>query len=254
MDKKSIILFSLFYFLFTSCTAINLERKINPPIKSFVKVYHTISIEKCTKPYEKSCPYGEYQSTGSGIVLDLIEEQTIIITAGHVCTSEVDKEKITQYVESVQVLDFRGMRHDAHIILSSQDNSKGSVDMCALWVPTLKQKGVKCSMFRPSVGQELYYMGSPQGVYYPPVVPILTGIYSGQLDASNAMVSIPATGGSSGSAVMDMNNKVVGVLWAAHGFHHISIMTNWDASAIFLWKITQLYEGKKNINLPPLKN
>ena len=97
-------------------------------------------------------------------------------------------------------------------------------------------------------------MGAPEGIYYPPVVPLLTGLYSGQLDASNALVSIPATGGSSGSAVMDLNNRVVGVLWAAHNFHHVSIVTNWDASALFLWKVVQMYEGKKNITLPPTRN
>jgi len=125
--------------------------------------------------------------------------------------------------------------------------------MCALWVPTLRTDGVEFSMFRPKVGQELYYMGAPEGIYYPPVVPLLSGMYSGQIDASNALISIPATGGSSGSAVMDVNNKVVGILWAAHNFHHVSIMTNWDASAIFLWKVTEMYSGRKDISLPPLK-
>ena len=253
MAKKSTILFLLFSFLFYSCTAINLERKVIPPTKSFVKIYHTIEISKCTKPFQKMCPIGKYQSMGSGIVLDIIEEQTIVITAGHVCDSEVDTNKISDFFQTVEVLDHKGMKHKAHVILASQDDAKGNVDMCALWVPTLKEKGVKFSMFRPRVGQELYYMGAPQGIYHPPVVPLLTGLYNGQLDASNALVSIPATGGSSGSAVMDLNNRVVGILWAAHNFNHISIMTNWDASALFLWKVTQMYDGKKNITLPALK-
>lgn len=254
MNKKSTLLFSLFCFLFVSCTTINLQRKVKPPLKSFVKVYHTIEISQCTEPFRARCPVGKYQSTGSGIVLKLIEEQTIVVTAGHVCSSDVDEEKISAYQEEVTVQDHRGIKHQGHVILASQDNSKGEVDMCAVWVPTLKAPSVSFSMFRPKPGQELYYMGAPEGIYYPPVVPLLTGLYSGQLDASNALVSIPATGGSSGSAVMDMNNKVVGILWAAHGFHHVSIMTNWDASAIFLWKVTQMYAGKKDITLPPLKN
>ena len=254
MNKKSNILLILSSFLFFSCTTVNLERKINPPIKSFVKVHHTISITKCTKPFEDMCPIGEYQSTGSGVIMNILKEKSIIITAGHVCKSDVDKGKISEYMEAVEVLDYRGMKHEAYVMMSSQDDSKGNVDMCALWVPTLKQEGVDFSMFRPRVGQELYYMGSPQGIYHPPVVPLLTGLYSGQIDASNALISIPATGGSSGSAVMDVNNKVVGILWAAHTFHHVSIMTNWDASAIFLWKVTQMYEGKKDINLPPIRN
>ncbi len=255
MERKIPFLFFLLVnLLLTSCATINLETKVDPPIKSFVKVHHKINIIECTKNYKKACPIGDYLSMGSGIVIDLIESQTIVLTAGHVCESDVDEEKISAYMEEVVVEDHRGMSHQAMVIKASQDNSKGSVDMCALWVPTLKEKGVKFSSFRPRVGQELYYMGAPSGIYHPPVMPILTGIYSGQIDASNALVSIPATGGSSGSAVMDLNNRIVGVLWAAHNFHHVAIMTNWDASAIFLYQVSKMYSGKNNLTLPPLKN
>ena len=254
MTRKILFLFFLLTNLsLTSCTTINLERKIEPPTKSFVKVHHKMTILECTKEYKKMCPVGDYLSMGSGIVIDLIEDQTIVVTAGHVCQSEVDGDKISSFQEKVVIEDHRGMSHEAMVIKASQDNSLGSVDMCALWVPTLKQKGVKFSMFRPRVGQELYYMGAPSGIYHPPVMPILTGIYSGQIDASNALISIPATGGSSGSAIMDLNNRIVGVLWAAHSFHHVAIMTNWDASAIFLYQVTEMYTGKSQLTLPPLK-
>ncbi len=254
MLKKSTLLFILFSFSLFSCTTIDLQRKVEPPLKSFVKVYHTINISKCTEKFKNRCPVGEYGSMGSGIVMNIIEDQTIVITAGHVCTSSVDEEKISSYSESVYVQDYRGLNHQGHVILSTHDNSKGGVDMCALWVPTLKTRGVDFSMFRPRPGQELYYMGAPEGIYHPPVVPLLSGMYSGQIDASNALISIPATGGSSGSAVMDMNNKVVGILWAAHNFHHVSIMTNWDASAIFLHSVVKMYEGKSKLKVSrPIK-
>lgn len=254
MTRKSTLLFGLLSFLFLSCTTVNLQRKVEPPLKSFVKVHHTVIISKCTEKFKNMCPVGEYGSMGSGIVMDLIENQTTVITAGHVCTSDVDEDKIASYEEFVQVQDYRGMMHRAYVILSSHDDGKGNVDMCALWVPTLKTESVKFSMFGPRPGQELYYMGAPEGIYHPPVMPLLSGLYSGQIDASNALISIPATGGSSGSAVMDMNNRVVGILWAAHNFHHVSIMTNWHATALFLYNVTQMYNGKKNINLPPIKN
>ena len=109
-------------------------------------------------------------------------------------------------------------------------------------------------MFGPKIGQELYYIGSPSGIYHPPVAPIMTGIYSGQIDASNSLVSIPATGGSSGSAVMDLNNRIVGILWAAHQFHHVSIVTNWHATSLFLYDIVRMYDGKPRLNLPQTAN
>lgn len=253
MIKKSKILLFLFLPLFLSCVTVDLQTKVNPPIKSYVKIYHTVKILQCTQPFKKSCPTGEYLSMGSGMVVDIIKNETIVLTAGHVCKSKVDTNRISSSIQTVNIIDHKGLEHNAHVIRATSDNGKGSVDMCALWVPTLKVKGVKFSSFGPKIGQELYYIGSPAGIYHPPVAPILTGIYSGEIDPSNSLVSIPATGGSSGSAVMDLNNHVVGILWAAHKFHHVSIMTNWHATSIFLYEVTRMYNGESNLNLPPLK-
>ena len=193
-------------------------------------------------------------SMGSGMVVNMIEDQTIVITAGHVCESDVDRTRISQHSQEVSVVDYKGNQHQAHVIKATHDNGMGSVDMCALWVPTLNEDGVDFSMFPPKPGQEVYYLGSPAGIYHPPVMPILTGLYSGSIDASNAMVGVPAVGGSSGSIILDMNNKMLGVLWAAHNFHHVTIMTNWRASALFLHDVIEMYTGKTKINLPLIKN
>lgn len=165
MLLKSKILLTLFLPAFLSCTTVDLQRKVIPPLKSYVKVYHSIKISKCTEKYKDSCPIGEYHSMGSGMLVKIIENEKIVITAGHVCDSEVDMQKISSSIQSVSVVDFRGIKHNARIIKSSQDNGKGAVDMCALWVPTLLGKGVKFSSFRPKPGQELYYVGSPAGIY-----------------------------------------------------------------------------------------
>ena len=95
MFRKSKILFFLILMLTFSCTTIDLQRKVEPPFKSYVKVYHSIKILQCTEPFKSSCPIGEYVSMGSGMLVDFIENQQIIITAGHVCHSNVDKGKIS---------------------------------------------------------------------------------------------------------------------------------------------------------------
>ena len=168
--------------------------------------------------------------------------------------SEVDTEKILSHNQTVSVIDYKGFEHDAYVIKATPDNGQGSIDACALWVPTILQKGVKFSMYAPKIGQELYYIGSPSGIYHPPVAPIMTGIYSGEIDVSNSLVSIPATGGSSGSAVMDLSNRIVGVLWAAHNFHHVSIVTNWHSTSLFLYDVVKMYGGEYKLSRPPIKN
>lgn len=243
MLKKSKLLFFLFLPLTFSCTTLDLRKKVDPPIKSYTQILHTVEILDCDPKFESVCPKGEHMSMGSGMVVNLVEGETIVITAGHVCDSEVDEKVITNFRQSVSVLDYTGREHQAHVIKATQDDGIGGVDMCALWVPTLPEGGVEFSMFNPKVGQEIYYMGSPAGIFHPPVAPILLGIYSGEIDASSAMITAPAVGGSSGSIVLDMNNKMIGVLWAAHTeFHHATIMTNWRASAIFLNQVLQLYK------------
>ena len=140
---KSKILFTLFLPLFLSCTTIDLQRKVIPPFKSYVKVHHTVKILQCTDKYKNKCPIGEFASMGSGMQVDLGLGQPIVITAGHVCESAIDTEKISSSSQEVSVVDYRGIQHEGYVIKASQDNGMGSVDMCALWVPTLIKKGIK---------------------------------------------------------------------------------------------------------------
>jgi S1-C subfamily serine protease len=253
MKRKSIILLGLFLAPLMSCVSINRSVKMNPPIESYVKISHSLNIISCHPKFEPICPDSSYNfgSVGSGMVIDLIPDQTIVLTAGHVCTADVDTEKVKEYSELLYVTDYQGREHQAFVIKSTPDNGKGSIDACALWVPTLKVDGVELSFYPPKVGQELYYIGSPAGVYHPPVAPIFTGIFSGVLDTSNSMITIPAVGGSSGSAVLDLNNRVVGILWAAHQFHHITIVTNWDVTMIFLRDVYDMYTGPKKPSSGP---
>lgn len=257
MVRKSTILFTLLFTLLLSCTTLNQQTKLKPPNQSYVKINLGLWIKSCKEKFKSECPDPQFrfESMGSGMVIELIKDETIVLTAGHVCHADIDPEKIESYEEELTVTDFLGRVHQAHVINSSKDNGKGNIDICAIWVPTLRTDGVKISHYPPKVGQELYYIGSPMGVFHPPTVPIFTGIYSGKIDMSNSMVTIPAVGGSSGSAVMDLNNRIVGVLWAAHQFHHISVVTNWENTILFLKYTRDLYMGKNpSFNLPLLKN
>jgi hypothetical protein len=129
------------------------------------------------------------------------------------------------------------MMHQAHDVLVSHDNRKGNPDMCVLWVPTLggnDMPRIKLSKSSPKVGEELFYMGSPGGVYHPPVVPIFKGIFSGVINPSSSLITAPAHGGSSGAAILTPRNEIVGVLWAVHPeFHHITIISSFEATKIF---------------------
>lgn len=215
---------------------------ISPPVASFVKILHNIQVLDCVEKVSLPghCTVGTFTSTGSGMAINLVRGLSTVITAGHVCKKNMPKS-VSKYSEIVEVVDTKGLVHQAIVILTSLDNSKGDPDLCVLWVPSLDTHKVNFSMSAPSVGDEIYYVGAPMGVFHPPVVPIFKGIFSGNIDASSSMITAPAAGGSSGSAVLTMKNEIVGVVWAVHpSFHHVSISTNYYSSALFLSKAIKI--------------
>ena len=79
-------------------------------------------------------------------------------------------------------------------------------------------------------------MSAPAGIYHPPTVPILQGIYSGKMpDGKNSLSSIPAVGGSSGSPVLNERLELVGILFATHpAFTEISISSSFEELKKFM--------------------
>ena len=104
-----------------------------------------------------------------------------------------------------------------------------------MWAPTLKVPKVKFSRKSPEIGQDLLYVGAPKGIYHPPTVPIFKGTFSGDINAAAALVTFPATGGSSGSAVLNEENRIIGVVFAANrDFHHVSLITSHKSFLLFI--------------------
>lgn len=236
MVIKKNILFILLSVLIVGCTLTRVSSRTNKlPTKSFVKILHTTTIKSCNDVQGVKCPTGAYAQTGSGMAIEMFKNQMTVLTAGHVCDSQPDPRLIKEHVQTIQVLDYNNMKHQAWPIHTSLDDGVSNGDLCLLWVPTLEVKKAKISIFTPKVGDELYYVGSPLGIYHPPTVPIFKGIYSGKISGSSAMVTFPAIGGSSGAAVFDKNNRIVGVVFAANiPFHHISIITTHKSLRLFL--------------------
>ena len=247
MQWKIPFLLVVFCSFLASCAQPSYTLKLDPPLKSYVKVYNAMEIVNCKGELPKSlqtCPVGQYTSTGSGMAVFVVPREPIIITAGHVCTPPV-ADFIGEHKNLIKVQDHNGNMHQAHLILSSLDNSIGSPDMCALWVPSLNIKPVAVSKKEPQPGEFLYYIGSPGGVYHPPTAPILTGVFSGPVDASSSMASFPSIGGSSGSVVLSMRNRMVGVLFATHPrMHHVTVITSYKSTISFINKIKRSF--KKN--------
>ena len=248
MKKIIFNLILVSYLFLTSCTMshVNSDFK-NPPTKSFVQILQTTKIDSCVNKKDPLCPIGVYRQTGSGMAINLIAGQMTVLTAGHVCDTRPDPNKIDGVNQTVVVLDHTQTVHQAWPVLINHHNDTGSADLCLLWVPTLEVKKINFSYKEPVIGDELIYIGAPLGIYHPPTVPIFKGLYSGKISASSSMVTFPATGGSSGAAVLNKKNKIVGVVFAANPhLKSITLVTGYVPLKLFLQKAKS--KLLKNIN------
>jgi len=176
------------------------------------------------------------------MAINLVHDKMTVITAGHVCDVAPSK-RIKEISQTIEVMDHLSNVHQAWPVLISHNNQKGSSDLCLLWVPTLQVEKINISKIEPVVGNNLYYIGAPLGIYHPPTVPIIDGIYSGIISPSSALVTSPAVGGSSGAAMLNYNNKIVGILWGvSEGFNSVSLMTNYKSFLIFIDKAKQKFD------------
>lgn len=228
-----------------TCAKSKLETdRISYNASAFVQVFQTTKIISCHDKKDKNCPIGERTQTGSGVKLHLVEGESTVLTAGHVCDTEPSK-KIKLFLQTVAIRDVYDRVHQAWPIkITFHDAEKGTGDLCLLWVPTLVgYPTAKLSNKKPVVGSDVYYLGAPMGIFHPPTVPIFKGVFSGRMDESSSMITAPAIGGSSGGPVFNDQHKIVGILFAANReFHHVSVIVNYKILVNFL------LDSKKIIN------
>ena len=243
MNNKVNLLFLTTAGFLCSCTVTRVNSKtLTLPTKSFVKILHTTKIISCKDKNKSDCPIGTFGHSGSGMAIDIVQGKMTVLTAGHVCDTQPN-EAIAESIQLTHVVDYAGNRHQAWPIYVSFHNGLGRGDLCLLWVPTLNVKKIPIASKGANIGDEVLYIGSPMGIHHPPTVPIFKGIYSGKVDASSGMVTFPAIGGSSGAAVLNSNNEIIGVVYAANReFHHVSLIVDYKSLIVFL------VEAKKALN------
>ena len=239
LEKFKILLSISFFIIFCSCSTIQAHSIKDPPTRDFVKILHRIDIVSCADPKDAKCPIGARFSSGSGLNISMIPGLATVLTAGHVCDVG-PTEKIKEYHQTVEVMDYESNVHQAYPTLISHNDQKGAPDACLLFVPTLTTKGAHISYVAPRIGEDLYYIGAPMGIYHPPNPLIFKGVFSGDINGSTSQITAPAIGGSSGSAVLNMDNKVVGIVWGTNlHFHNSSVMSNYVSFRKFLEEARQ---------------
>lgn len=232
--------------LTNSCEAPTKIKKF--PTLSFVKIERIIDITECNKEIKNSsCIETKYKITGSGISIKKIGNDSLVLTAAHVCDL-TPSPKLVKHVKkySIELVGINTLNKSKKAkVVFGTFNDNDLTDLCLLYIKDLDTVPISLAPKEPEVGDFLFSIGSPMGVFHPPTVPILHGIYSGPVDNINVLITVPAIGGSSGAGVLNDDKELVGIIFASVvNFNHISLASSFKTTMAFINR--SLTEFNKN--------
>lgn len=219
-------------FLLAGCSAVNANKK-NPstfyqqekPYKSVVQIKNSISFEKCEITEEGEIGECEKASqdfaVGSGFAIgESGEYQTKHIgTAGHLCKlSEMQKARMRLrglftgvYLKNIKLHSFKVISDEEDEFDSKRIKVDRKLDACLLNVEGRSFPALEMAKKGPKRGKRYFSMGAPLGI----TDYLTSGLYSGPKEFRGQewqMYSMPSAGGSSGSAILNKEGEIVGII------------------------------------------
>ena len=196
----------------------------NIPYDAFAQIEIGIKINSPEESFE-------FGSTGSGILVDYANGISTVITADHVCNPPpVDKWYALVGRDNIEkkiiIKTFYGDDIEGEVVLND-----ANYDLCLIRAEIKWSTPVKISATPPQLGGKVFNIAAPTGFFYPGMVPILEGRYSGDIGYNQDYDSIHTVytkRGSSGSAVLNSRGEIVGIIHSAIGdLDHIGIASTW---------------------------
>lgn len=206
------------------------------PGESFVKVHTKMTVKVCTESSDEmsACQDSNFYSVGSGSVVHHKKGKTFILTAGHVCHSELEgplKEIANSVKVRFKVQNTKNEWYHVKVYNISPHFINGNeLDLCLLESDgIISMPSLHLALSGPKVGEKVYNVAAPTGFFDPPTVPLLSGYYSGPLGKYHSLVTVPAVGGSSGSPVLNERGELIGLIFAANlEFQHLAISIRYE--------------------------
>ena len=230
-------------------------RKVQPPFslkpqESFGLVLVTTEMEpaacmfigsptKVCKVEELGLDRKTASSIGSSMVVGHFNNETYVLTAAHVCTElqpyttftlKVTDQisasvRISQKVTELKVADYSGKERSAEVYRVDRSN-----DLCMIKTKGTWGKPFTVSDRDPEIGEKVYNVASPHRIWAPGMVLMMDGYYSGKNSIGFYHYTIPARPGSSGSAILNYDGEIVGMVQrAVVGFENLAISTSTQA-------------------------
>mgnify|MGYP005812185661 CR=1 FL=1 len=227
-----IIFITILVFLASCTSQKSITKGCNSEDFPLDKIYNsTIFIEGSVHNKETKNNFLFY--TGSGGIVWQGEDSTIILTAAHVCNIEKTINTIKSKVENpsaikhvMKISDRQNRVYPAISYVAALD-----FDACVIQISKIgNAKALPISKEDPKLGEIIYNVASPIGIYSDAGSPLFKGYYSGDFKFINvsdhklSLFSLPAAPGSSGSLLLNKNMEIVGVVSSVYRrFHHLTV-------------------------------
>jgi S1-C subfamily serine protease len=216
------------------------------PNKNFIFLEKYLTLddnnETCYKKPSECTGLGPMIASASGAVVKKFGDTAYILTAGHFCSDEGegvdkvdDKHAVRAYAAYVQ-----NFHLPIRILKVDLEN-----DLCLMSAkdPDIRRMNfdrLKVRKSEPKIGEKVYTVSAPLGIYSPFSRHHFSGNYSGCSDyfktnQNFCFYTIAAAEGSSGSLVLDKQGKIVGMIQLALiGFDNISMGIHQEQIRLFL--------------------
>ena len=215
----------------------------NFPVQSFIQLRSDTHWKGCElgKDGKPQCQNATSRAVSSGSFIKHSEVDTGVsyaLSAGHSCRStyvperKIDGVVITHLGQKFTVIDYNGFRHRASVVAIDK-----RFDLCLLEISSVlvKPPVLKVAKSSPKRGELAYNMAAPHGIVFPRMVLTFDGYFAGYSPEGYAMYSMPTKPGSSGSPIMNINNELIGNIFAGYrSMENIGVASPLMAIKVFL--------------------
>ena len=214
------------------------------PVSSFVQIRSETLWEGCEKDAvteKDKCQKAVMRAVSSGSFIrhsEVDPSVSYVLTAGHSCRSTkkpdavVGGVKVRHLGQRFIIVDYNGFKHEG--VVSAIDTR---FDMCLLTVSNvyIKTPIIRLSEKAPQRGEVVYNMAAPHGIVFPRMVLTFDGYFTGFSPEGFAMYTIPTKPGSSGSPIVNVNNELIGIIFAGYrSMENIGVASPLVALKVFL--------------------